>query len=192
VDDIIKFRDKRGKSNRGIKMNCAYCNKEFIRLLSCPTRLYCGPRCTVHSRSEKVKLVCGYCKKEFERWKGKVKQSKSGLSFCNRKCMDMARRVESNTALYKGGHSVYKRIAFSNQDPECVDCGIDFLPILVVHHIDRDRKNSSLDNLEIVCRNHHSLRHMKLKSGTWIRSQNKLTPRHLLKEVRELVEKSAK
>jgi len=32
---------------------------------------------------------------------------------------------------------------------------------LVVHHIDGDRSNNALDNLTVLCHNHHSDRHAK-------------------------------
>ena len=45
---------------------------------------------------------------------------------------------------------------------ECNRCGYNlFTDILQVHHIDRDRKNNELSNLEVLCPNCHSIEHLK-------------------------------
>lgn len=42
----------------------------------------------------------------------------------------------------------------------CARCGFDAEPaILGVHHIDRNRRNNALTNLEVLCPNCHSLEH---------------------------------
>ena len=45
---------------------------------------------------------------------------------------------------------------------ECNRCGYSAYPdILGVHHIDRNRDNNDLSNLEVLCPNCHSVEHMK-------------------------------
>ena len=44
----------------------------------------------------------------------------------------------------------------------CERCGYDDEPrILGVHHKDRNPKNNTLENIEVLCPNCHSLEHMK-------------------------------
>lgn len=44
----------------------------------------------------------------------------------------------------------------------CNRCGYDEHPrILGVHHIDRNKKNNDLSNLEVLCPNCHSLEHSR-------------------------------
>lgn len=45
---------------------------------------------------------------------------------------------------------------------KCERCGYDkYIKILGVHHIDRNRNNNSIQNLEVLCPNCHSEEHMK-------------------------------
>ena len=60
---------------------------------------------------------------------------------------------------YKNGIGGYRKKAFDNYPPQCNRCGFDNKKILIVHHIDLNRKNNDLDNLEIVCLNCHALIH---------------------------------
>lgn len=46
----------------------------------------------------------------------------------------------------------------------CERCGFSKFEILVIHHIDRDRVNNNLDNLELICPNCHSEEHLKNKN----------------------------
>jgi 5-methylcytosine-specific restriction endonuclease McrA len=41
----------------------------------------------------------------------------------------------------------------------CERCGYDTYEILQVHHKDRDRNNSDLENLELICPNCHCKEH---------------------------------
>ena len=50
---------------------------------------------------------------------------------------------------------------------KCERCGYSKLEILHVHHKDRDRKNSDLSNLELICPNCHCEEHYLEKS--WLR-----------------------
>lgn len=47
---------------------------------------------------------------------------------------------------------------------KCERCGYDLYEILHVHHIDRNRDNNVLNNLELLCPNCHAKEHY-LKNG---------------------------
>lgn len=49
----------------------------------------------------------------------------------------------------------------------CARCGYARFEILQIHHKDRDRKNNSLDNLELICPNCHCIEHYFEKS--WLK-----------------------
>lgn len=42
---------------------------------------------------------------------------------------------------------------------KCAKCGYTDIQALQVHHIDRNRKNNNLDNLQVLCCNCHRLEH---------------------------------
>jgi HNH endonuclease. len=62
---------------------------------------------------------------------------------------------------FKGGikPEYYRRIAFEAYGKKCNRCGTD--EKLLVHHIDENRRNSAITNLEVLC---HSC-HMRLHHG---------------------------
>jgi len=57
----------------------------------------------------------------------------------------------------------YRQIALRNKPNKCNICGYNtFIKVLEVHHIDGNRKNNELSNLEILCPSCHKLRTLKL------------------------------
>lgn len=65
---------------------------------------------------------------------------------------------------YKNGIGEYRDIKYNymkeNNIPEiCEICGST--EFLVVHHIDHDRKNNNIENLQLVCRSCHIKLHCK-------------------------------
>lgn len=71
---------------------------------------------------------------------------------------------------------------------------------MAVHHIDGNRSNNDVSNLEFLCLNHHAIRHLKLKEikdGEELGEEEKyvmdtkfLTPREKLKEINQSIEMS--
>ena len=59
----------------------------------------------------------------------------------------------------------YKINAWKTYDQKCYDCGIIDKRILVIHHIDADRKNGKIDNLIPVCHNCHCIRHIEMSGN---------------------------
>lgn len=65
-----------------------------------------------------------------------------------------------NHHLWNGGTSTYRRLKEQSGDKiVCEHCGLKDKRVLVVHHIDHDRQNNELDNLQWLCRNCHYLAH---------------------------------
>ncbi|KKM82780.1 hypothetical protein LCGC14_1316190, partial [marine sediment metagenome] len=64
---------------------------------------------------------------------------------------------------YNGGVSIYRSAAFRTYEPKCDKCGYDkHIPVMVVHHIDHNRDNNDVSNLQILCRNCHIEHHLGL------------------------------
>lgn len=65
-----------------------------------------------------------------------------------------------NNHMWKGGKAIYKKI-YTEAYPErfCRICGCNNKELLVIHHLDRDRNNSNLDNLVELCKSCHKLIH---------------------------------
>jgi 5-methylcytosine-specific restriction endonuclease McrA len=100
--------------------------------------------------------------------------SKSGLFFCCRKHKDEAQRLggikEIQPSHYGTASSIssYRERALRELPNECKNCGYKTYPeILEVNHIDCDRSNNDITNLEILCPTCHSEYHFTTRTGCW-------------------------
>lgn len=76
------------------------------------------------------------------------------------------RRRESKYYNGKINKSKYYIKAKIHYGEFCADCGWNKFPeVLQVHHIDRNVKNNSLDNLVVLCPTCHNTRHFLEKTG---------------------------
>ena len=161
---ILEGKQKR----KAVEITCEYCKKKVLRRkYKNRTLRFCSHRCS-HAAKKLTRVIvkCSTCSKEFERLPSRIKRSKSGLQFCSMKCKAKAQSlngiIEMLPAHYgTGKHDTsYRRVALEAYPHKCVDCSYDELEVLVVHHLDRDRKNANVDNLVILCRNCHYKRHL--------------------------------
>lgn len=138
-----------------IKRNCEICNKEFEHISSRSNKAkYCSRLCYYKSKGNQGKFTytCHHCHKEF------IGHAAHSRKFCSKKCVG-----KSNKETWRGTFStIRKNMAARNMINQCNRCGYNTEPkILGVHHIDRNRKNNDISNLEILCPNCHSLEHLK-------------------------------
>lgn len=159
---------------------CTQCQKEFLVLtkeLQRNNGKFCSHACsTTYHNLLKPKLnnvVCSNCGLTFHKSPSKMKDSKSGLFFCNRICKDKAQQLGGLKQIqpqhYHSGLAAYREIAKRHHKHCCNRCGYDKLPILEVHHIDRNRNNNLPTNLEILCSRCHDEEHYLAKDGKWSR-----------------------
>ena len=139
-----------------------------------------------YSRSARIVLLCDSCGKCYIKTRSTLQNSKSGKRFCTRQCKDQSQGLEGNCPEIRPSHygtgcglDGYRKKALGSSI-ECCGCGLDKLYLLLVHHIDGNRKNNELSNLEVVCGTCHMKRHLVLKNGCWKFSTNVLTDRSLL------------
>ena len=109
-------------------------------------------------------IQCTLCNKQINRSPSKLKKSKSKLYFCSRDCKDKAQRLgginQIQPSHYGTSKKSYRSLAFTSLVNCCNRCEYSKCRgALEVHHIDRDRNNNMLDNLEILCRNCHAEEH---------------------------------
>jgi len=157
-----------------ITKNCLNCNDEFkaeIRYINRGHAKFCSRKCSgVYNGNKSRKppnVECAYCNKRFFKNKAQQKNSKSGLFFCCRKHKDAAQRLDGIKAIhppqYGNGLYVYRKLALNNLPHKCNRCEYNrFIQTLVAHHIDHDRSNNQLSNMEILCRNCHWEHHLGL------------------------------
>jgi len=138
---------------------CKLCENEFwvpkhVLLKS----LYCSRKCC-DADSSAIEVECSLCHKKFLKDPCKIKVVKSGLFFCSRNCKDEGQQIDNGITEiwpnhYGDGESSYRIRAFRKYGKKCShkECGYDADErMLDVHHIDSNRQNNKLDNLEVLC-----------------------------------------
>lgn len=183
---LFFLENNTGRKRFARLVNCDFCSVEFCIRLNDKNK-YCSKECSQKSsRLKRVIINCSNCNKEIERTGSRVAKSKNGLHFCDRKCKENAQKIggipELQPSHYGDGLSTYADKAFKKYGEKCVNCDISFRPLLEVHHIDGNRENAEIENLEVVCKNHHLLRHLRKneKTDDWVLDFKYLTPRDML------------
>jgi hypothetical protein len=135
--------------------NCAECGEIFSFISSRANKAkYCTPKCYHKAMAKKgtIEYECQHCLKKFL---GAPSQKRK---FCSKACINKA----SHKTFKPNFTTVRKAMLTRGLLSSCVRCGFNTYPkILGVHHKDRNRTNNSLDNLEVLCPNCHSIEHMK-------------------------------
>jgi YHS domain-containing protein len=128
---------------------------------------FCSNQCYRDGRKNGVLLECVYCGKPVWRTQSQLKRSKSGNVFCNRGCATSFNNTyyksKENNPNYIDGSSSYRKLALEHYEAKCKYCGYDVVQVVQIHHIDGNRENNDLSNLEVVCRNCHGEIHFGLK-----------------------------
>lgn len=162
--------DTCGRSRTYADCVCTVCSTKYTkqkRLLN--EYGTCSGQCTSVVKGNSIFTTCAHCNTFIFKSKSKADKSKSGLLFCSRECKDLAQTYISEIQpehYGKGsGSASYREKAFRYYKNVCSMCGYSNKNALEVHHKDKNRDNNSIDNLEILCANCHTLTHKGLRTG---------------------------
>lgn len=162
------------KENRKLKkIKCSFCGdfteKREAHIKSTKNS-FCSPICqSLFYKTGKHK-ECSYCGSSTYKTNSVINRSKSGNYFCNRSCA-----TSYNNSLYRSGvdhpnfridSGTYRKKALKYYGLKCMNpncnltrSNITFVEkMLDVDHIDSDRKNNSMDNLQVLCVLCHALK----------------------------------
>lgn len=149
-------------SNKRVTKICTFCNQDFSIKFSENARgrgRFCSKICYDNwQRRQQTLGVCLVCQKQFikKTWK------RNPEKFCSKQCYSLYRNRDKTGKFLAGeinGSKFYRQIAFENYKHECSVCGYkQFIEILEVHHIDGNRKNNKVENLQILCPNCHKIK----------------------------------
>jgi len=157
-----------------VDRECESCHQPFkapLKEINRGNGKYCCRSCAASHQKRLCKpkepnVECAYCGIRFYKNKSKKKVSRSGLFFCCREHKDLAQRLGGIEAIQPDhyntgdGHSSYRVVALRALPHVCNRCGWEKHPeALLVHHIDHDRSNNDVSNLEILCPNCHVIEH---------------------------------
>ena len=153
-------------------IKCKNCQKEFYKkpyYIKHNKNICCSIECKNEYANRKIKCNCATCGKEVYRIQSQINKSKTGNVFCDHSCSAKF----SNKSRSGFGVSTYRKKAFDSLPNKCDMCGYDKITdVLVVHHIDRDRNNSDISNLQILCPTCHIEEHYHNKDGIFSNLKN--------------------
>lgn len=169
----MKIRCADGRVRKAEKIICKECKKEHLVRIR-PNRKrkveFCSIVCfrEFSKKETKTKLNCSWCKKEFFRTSSKIRNSKSGLYFCCRKCKDEAQRLGGIKDIQPNHYGTSNKIDYrqiyidAGKELICGRCGYkEFESSVQIHHIDENRNNNTIENLLALCANCHYALHNK-------------------------------
>ena len=179
MSTIIKeyrSKDTNDRNRTFVEFECDFCHhphskqKRFLSIIN-----FCSHKCSgeykksIHSKE----YSCSFCSKRLLRNPSKQKNSKSGLFFCSKHCRNEAQKIKNGMieiwpihyGTSDGGNS-YRQWALETYPNKCNNCNYDKYPkLLQVHHIDENRKNNDIKNLELLCPTCHLEKHLETVSG---------------------------
>lgn len=148
-----------------IEVVCKICKKKFQTkpfFLKRGQGVYCSNKCHYADKNGST-FHCSTCGENIYRTPSEVRCSKSKKFFCSKSCQTIWRNGEfsgKKSLNWKGGYSTYRKVlSKSSHDKRCLICEEGDLSVLVVHHIDQNRKNFNVENLVWLCHNCHYLIH---------------------------------
>lgn len=154
-------------------VNCKICSSEFYakpRHLKIGWGKFCSKKCQFQGQRNGTLIGCALCGKLIYRTPKNFRHSKSNSFFCDKSCFATWKNqnliVGARHANWKHGENAYRNIMKrSRRTQVCSRCEIEDSRVLIVHHIDRNRKNNDLSNLMWLCHNCHFLEHHPTAAG---------------------------
>lgn len=149
-DQKSYFFELNKKKRNGENKKCEVCGASFyVPGARIKTAKYCSNLCRNNRPVNYRKTACVVCGVVFT-----MKNKGAPQKYCSIPC---ARKARKFFVREDRRHKNRKQIALMGS---CQECGYkDNLKILGVHHKDKNPKNNSKENLEVLCPNCHSLKH---------------------------------
>lgn len=152
-----------------VTVSCQRCKKKFQAK---PSHIaygfakYCSKHCAYAAARKGKEITCFICSKKVYRAPRMFERSKSGKYFCSKSCQTLWRNqlyVGRKHANYVDGMASYRTLlSRAGTKKECKLCKLNDARAIAVHHVDKNRKNNTVENLVYLCHNcHHLVHHYK-------------------------------
>jgi hypothetical protein len=166
MQDYIKSKEFDGYSRKLYLKTCPQCLTDFRA--PAHTKAFCSATCSTKHRSTLVDVECDFCHIQHKRSPSQLLKSKTGLRFCSRECKDEAQKTGSafnKTLLPHSLDKEYRKHALRIYGAKCKECSYSAtVKMLDVDHIDSNRKNNTIENLQVLCVWCHALKTRKVKT----------------------------
>lgn len=161
--DVIVSSEWDGRRRTLIANNCHYCDNKFYAPKHTGAK-FCSTSCAKLASRRKITLICSRCSTTFKRVPSHgSERTKSGLIFCGRKCKEITQSIGGDPSIrpehYRDGIASYRRRAISAYGAMCSICNYDAdHRMLDVDHVDGNRRNNKISNLQVLCVWCHALK----------------------------------
>lgn len=143
-----------------IQATCSFCGETFyrekkniIKRLEGGYNVYCSYVCCGKaSTKDMVELTCCRCGIVFYRKPSKSIRYSTKNVYCSHTCANLS---VNETKKKHDAYSTYRQRAILEYGCKCNFCDYSVESVLEVHHIDENRRNNKIENLVVVCPNHH-------------------------------------
>ena len=150
-------------------IECDHCKSKFNKKpsqIALTKSNFCSRKCfSEHNKTaETITQECGYCGKNVTRKASDIRKTKnkSGIIYCNKNCA-ASHKTGIRSTNWKGGNYSYRKRALREYNSSCSRCGYnEYIKVLQVHHVDHDRRNNDIENLEVLCPTCHTVEHLIL------------------------------
>lgn len=156
-----------------IEFSCDHCSKPAWKKRSEVNKYkkkFCSIECHRLNQFTLLEVSCSFCQSPVLRQPAVLKRSKNGRAFCNRTCATKFNNTEykswEKNPNFKGGKSRYRLRALkiygstcSNSNCPIEKAGIEIVEnMLDVDHVDSNRDNNDISNLQVLCVWCHALK----------------------------------
>lgn len=165
----------KGKTFTAYEVCCEVCNTTFKTVPTSSKQKTCSRKCSAkRAKKERLQTKCQVCSTPIFSLKSRIRK------FCSAKCKNLVlgqigkkiKELRSSWGEWKN-----RKVAktwFIEQYKGCMRCGYDKTKeILELHHIDRNNKNNTKENLLLLCPNCHSEDHWIAKDGQFFSNRGR-------------------
>lgn len=165
--------------------HCDHCGKKGYRrhdYISKVGRVYCSSKCKSADQKKGVVVQCATCGADTVKTPADMRRSPT--LYCSRSCASSSNNRKHRRGKkhpnYVNGNSSYRKRALEHYEHVCSneDCiitkQVGDIPVemLDVDHIDEDRTNNHIDNLQLLCVWCHSLKTRNVELQVEIQETN--------------------
>lgn len=142
------------------QLTCEWCQCNFtIKSSMAKDRKFCSRTCYIAHKKHigRVKLVCDQCGKQFDRQKCDVKET---YNFCSRECQGIFQRKDTSIVrdgyikIWVGNEKILEHRYVMEQH-----LGRSLRDDEVVHHINGDKQDNRIENLQVMTQDEHIALH---------------------------------